>query len=81
MDIVNFREKLQKVDPQLDARGYLEQISQQVSFNDSNVNIFSKKDTYHNPNQSTLFEYTNSFPVKNQIKNDEPPSIRTDHLA
>lgn len=78
MNVVNIREKMANNDPKFDTRGYLQEISEQVSFNESNINLFTKKETYANPNQSTLFGYTDTF---SKGRNDEPPTIRTDHLV
>jgi centriolar protein POC1 len=46
MNVVNVREQMQNNDPKFDTRGYLGQISEPVSFNESNVNVFTKKDSY-----------------------------------
>lgn len=78
MNVVNVREQLSNNDPHFESRGCLGEISEQISFNESNVNVFTKKETYSNPNQSTLFGYTNTFSKRG---NDEPPTIRTDHLV
>lgn len=78
MSIITTRENLAHNDPQLNTRGYLEQLSSQVSFSQSNVNAFTKKETYHTGNESTVFAYTNTFTQKEYEYG--PPNVKTDHL-
>ena len=57
MGNIEFREQLAHKDPRLDTRGYLESVSKQMSTEQSQINLFTKKETYASEYSST-FNYT-----------------------
>lgn len=60
MSNIEFREQLSNRDPKLDTRGYLESVSKQVSQEQSQINLFTKKETYASDYSST-FNYTGTI--------------------
>lgn len=66
MSNIEFREQLSNRDPKLDTRGYLDSVSKQISQDQSQINLFTKKETYASDYSST-FNYTGTVQQPRQV--------------